>query len=173
MSPFRFKLKVPLIHFVKSMYLDITDDQVRNDKNMYARSLLYRRRRAKTIPPLRTAVDVAGEHLAALTAQKGIPIPRLSAARRSRPQSAQRPFFAIPRPDRCARARALRRSSALRSTSWRPLFHLDTESPRNGSLTSSLLPVTDHRRGALPEHNLPIMAITTEDAASCFVFFCF
>jgi hypothetical protein len=93
------------------MYLDITDDQVRNDKNMYARSLLYRRRRAKTIPPLRTAVDVAGEHLAALTAQKGIPIPRLSAARRSRPQSAQRPFFShSPTPVRAARARALRSS---------------------------------------------------------------
>jgi hypothetical protein len=154
------------------MYLDITDDQVRNNKK-YVSPESSLPATASQNDSSSSAVDVAGEHLAALTAQKGIPIPRLSAARRSRPQSAQRPFFAIPRPDRCARARALRRSSALRSTSWRPLFHLDTESPRNGSLTSSLLPVTDHRRGALPEHNLPIMAITTEDAASCFVFFCF
>jgi hypothetical protein len=83
------------------------------------------------------------------------------------------PFFPIPRPPSVLRARARLDPPSLRSTSWRPLFHLDTESPRNGSLTSSLLPVTDHRRGALPEHNLPIMAITTEDAASCFVFFCF
>jgi hypothetical protein len=135
---------------------------------MYPRSLLYRRRRAKTIPLPPLSMSPAGT--SHCTKSDSHPT-ALCGATLTSTERAETLFFHSPTRPLCARARL--DPPSLRSTSWRPLFHLDTESPRNGSLTSSLLPVTDHRRGALPEHNLPIMAITTEDAASCFVFFCF